>query len=78
MLVTKHQAPIETIRTRVYTIPTDQPEADGTFAWRSTTLMIVEIVAAGKTALGYILYSDASVVHLIDATLGPMLIGEDA
>ena len=25
-----------------YRIPTDAPEADGTFAWQSTTLVVVE------------------------------------
>jgi len=26
-----------------FTIPTDAPEADGTFAWNSTTLIVVEM-----------------------------------
>ncbi len=77
MLVTKREAPIEAIRARAYMIPTDKPEADGTFAWNSTTLIVVEIDAAGKTGLGYA-YSDASVAHLIEATLHPVLISEDA
>ncbi|GJH17503.1 mandelate racemase [Caballeronia novacaledonica] len=77
MLLTKRKAPIETVRTGAYTIATDKPEADGTFAWSSTTLVIAEVVAAGKTGLGYT-YSDASVRNLIDATLAPTLIGEDA
>ncbi|WP_250519075.1 enolase C-terminal domain-like protein [Caballeronia sp. ATUFL_M1_KS5A] len=77
MHLSKREAPIETIRTRAYTVPTDKPEADGTFAWNSTTLVIVEIVAAGKTGIGYT-YSDASVAKFIEATLGSVLIGEDA
>lgn len=77
MHLSKREAPIETIRTRAYTIPTDKPEADGTFAWDSTTLVLVEIVAAGKTGIGYT-YSDANVAKFIDATLAPTLTGEDA
>jgi L-alanine-DL-glutamate epimerase-like enolase superfamily enzyme len=77
MLITRREAPIEAIRTRAYTIPTDKPEADGTFAWDSTTLVLVEVTAAGKSGIGYT-YNDASVAKLIDATLGPMLIGDDA
>lgn len=77
MHLTKRDAPVEAIRTRAYTIPTDQPEADGTFTWESTTLVVVEITAAGKTGLGYT-YSDASAARFIEATLAPMLIGEDA
>ncbi|MDR5780677.1 enolase C-terminal domain-like protein [Caballeronia sp. LZ065] len=77
MHLSKREAPIETIRARAYTIPTDKPEADGTFTWDATTLIVVEIVAAGKTGLGYT-YSDASVVKMIEATLAPALRGEDA
>jgi L-alanine-DL-glutamate epimerase-like enolase superfamily enzyme len=36
-----------------YTIPTDAPEADGTFAWESTTLIVVELKCEGTTGLGY-------------------------
>ena len=36
-----------------YTIPTDAPEADGTFGWTSTTLIVVELQAGGATGLGY-------------------------
>ena len=38
---------------RAYTIPTDTPEADGTFAWTSTTLVIVELHAAAYSGIGY-------------------------
>src|SRR6185312_6759819 len=38
---------------RAYTIPTDSPEADGTIAWDSTTLIVVEIRAAEAVGLGY-------------------------
>ena len=36
-----------------HTIPTDAPEADGTFRWDSTTLVVSEIRAGGQTGLGY-------------------------
>ncbi len=36
------------IRARAYTIPTDVPEADGTFAWTSATLIVVEIEAGDR------------------------------
>jgi L-alanine-DL-glutamate epimerase-like enolase superfamily enzyme len=38
---------------RAYTIPTDAPEADGTLAWSSTTLVVVELHAANATGIGY-------------------------
>ena len=36
-----------------YTIPTDAPEADGTYAWSKTTLVIVEMKCEGSTGVGY-------------------------
>ena len=36
-----------------YKIPTDAPEADGTFAWDSTTMMLVEMRCGDTTGLGY-------------------------
>lgn len=36
-----------------YTVPTEQPEADGTLAWDSTTLVLVRVRAAGETGLGW-------------------------
>ena len=36
-----------------FSIPTDAPEADGTFMWSSTTLIIVEIRCEQVTGLGY-------------------------
>lgn len=38
---------------RAYTIPTDAPEADGTIAWSSTTLVVVELHAGDLTGIGY-------------------------
>jgi L-alanine-DL-glutamate epimerase-like enolase superfamily enzyme len=36
-----------------YTIPTDAPEADGTFAWDSTTLIVIEVECEGAKGFGY-------------------------
>ncbi|HEY4358902.1 MAG TPA: enolase C-terminal domain-like protein [Acidobacteriaceae bacterium] len=38
---------------RAYTIPTESPEADGTIAWDSTTLVVVEIRTGTETGIGY-------------------------
>ncbi len=55
------QVPIERLVARAYTIPTDQPEADGTMQWDSTTLIVVEVAGGGRTGLGYT-YADGSIV----------------
>ena len=44
---------IAKVAVSVYTIPTDRPESDGTFEWDSTTLILVEVSAGGKTGIGY-------------------------
>lgn len=77
MQTTKHEAPVEVVRARAYTVPTDRPEADGTFAWQSTTLVVVEVSVAGKTGIGYT-YNDGVTASLIHSTLAPTLVGADA
>jgi L-alanine-DL-glutamate epimerase-like enolase superfamily enzyme len=73
----KTEVPIERVGARAYTIPTDKPEADGTIAWDSTTLVLVEISAGGMVGIGYT-YSGASIVELIRAKLGKLVEGLDA
>ncbi|MEA2744317.1 MAG: hypothetical protein QOG25_2688, partial [Acetobacteraceae bacterium] len=34
-------------------VPTDGPEADGTLAWDSTVIVVVNVEAGGITGLGY-------------------------
>lgn len=36
-----------------YTIPTDAPEADGTYAWGKTTLVVVEVGCEQSKGIGY-------------------------
>lgn len=68
---------IRTLRVAAYRVPTDAPEADGTFDWDATTIVVVELDAAGETGLGYT-YADASLIRLIDGHLREQLEGEDA
>jgi L-alanine-DL-glutamate epimerase-like enolase superfamily enzyme len=70
-------APISDVTVRAYRVPTDAPEADGTFAWESTTLVVVDITAGGKTGLGYT-YSSTAALPLISTTLAPIALHEDA
>ncbi|AXE94717.1 enolase C-terminal domain-like protein [Paraburkholderia terricola] len=70
------QARVDALRANAYRIPTDAPEADGTFAWSATTLITVEVNAGGQTGLGYT-YSDASIVALIRGTLSAAVLTHD-
>jgi L-alanine-DL-glutamate epimerase-like enolase superfamily enzyme len=69
--------PIKSIKVSAYSVPTDFPEADGTVAWDSTTLALVEPSAGGKTGLGFG-YSDTATARFINDVLLPILIGKDA
>jgi L-alanine-DL-glutamate epimerase-like enolase superfamily enzyme len=66
--------PIESIHASAYTVPTDQPESDGTLAWDSTTIVIVEARAGDHTGLGYT-YTDPSAAALINGTLSDVVAG---
>jgi L-alanine-DL-glutamate epimerase-like enolase superfamily enzyme len=68
---------IESVRASAFKIPTDRPEADGTIAWDSTTLVLVEVSGGGKAGLGYT-YSSPSIVDLIRGMLARILEGRDA
>jgi L-alanine-DL-glutamate epimerase-like enolase superfamily enzyme len=58
-LVVHFQETIRSGEVSCYAIPTDAPEADGTFRWNKTTLVVVELRAADKTGFGYS-YADTS------------------
>jgi L-alanine-DL-glutamate epimerase-like enolase superfamily enzyme len=55
------QASVEHVSVSAYTIPTDAAEADGTFEWDSTTLVLAEIKAGKVSGLGYTYGSKAIV-----------------
>jgi L-alanine-DL-glutamate epimerase-like enolase superfamily enzyme len=69
--------PIRSVRAQAYTVPTDGPEADGTIAWKSTTFVLVEVEAGGRTGLGYT-YASACIVSLIREMLAAEIAGKDA
>ncbi len=68
---------IESVRARAYRIPTDKPEADGTLAWDSTTLIVVHVEGGGKTGAGYT-YTNGCIVSLIEGKLKSALREADA
>jgi L-alanine-DL-glutamate epimerase-like enolase superfamily enzyme len=70
-------APVDRVRVNTFTIPTDFPESDGTIEWDSTTMVLVEVSAAGKTGIGYT-YSHSTASELIEHTLAKSVYGKDA
>ncbi|HEX9109567.1 MAG TPA: enolase C-terminal domain-like protein, partial [Longimicrobiales bacterium] len=70
-------AVIERVEVAAYTVPTDYPEADGTIAWDSTTMVLVRATAGEVTGLGYS-YADASAAELVRSKLAGVVRGLDA
>ena len=58
--VSQLHVPIEDMEIATYTIPTDKPEADGTFAWDKTTMVLVTLEARGQRGIGYSYCSPAA------------------
>ncbi|HET9647782.1 MAG TPA: enolase C-terminal domain-like protein [Microlunatus sp.] len=65
---------VESVDASAYTIPTDAPEADGTFAWNDTTLVLVQVRGDGRTGTGWT-YGSPVTAALIVQTLAPLLVG---
>lgn len=68
----ERQATVEAIDVRVYQIPTQEPEADGTATWDSTTMVMVLVTGAGHTGLGWT-YGSAAGATLIRDTLADLV-----
>jgi len=51
---------IDSVKAWAFEIPTDRPEADGTIAWDSTTLVLVEVSGGGEVGIGYTCSSAAT------------------
>jgi L-alanine-DL-glutamate epimerase-like enolase superfamily enzyme len=68
---------IDRMAVSAYSIPTDAPESDGTFAWDRTTIVIVEPEAGAVRGLGYS-YADATAARLVADTLADRVVGRDA
>jgi L-alanine-DL-glutamate epimerase-like enolase superfamily enzyme len=71
------QAPVESLAVSAFTVPTDEPESDGTLEWDSTTIVVVEARAGDETGLGYT-YAPAAAGKLVDEKLAEVVRGRDA
>ena len=58
------------VEVSAYTVPTDAPEADGTLAWDSTTLVLVQVRAAGTVGTGWT-YAPRAAAALVQDLLAP-------
>ena len=69
--------PVKALHVSVYTVPTDTPEADGTLAWGSTTMVLVQAEAGGITGLGWT-YGPPACAAVVDDTLADVVTGRSA
>src|SRR5436190_8314740 len=68
---------ITAVHASAYTVPTDEPEGDGTISWQSTTLVLVEVVAEGQQGIGWT-YNCAATADLVRDELASVVEGRDA
>ncbi|WP_433469928.1 enolase C-terminal domain-like protein [Spirillospora sp. CA-128828] len=71
---------VESVGVHAFEVPTDGPgggEEDGTLRWNSTTMILVEARAGGRTGIGYT-YGDASVAAFVESALASAVRGADA
>ncbi|MGC4118875.1 MAG: enolase C-terminal domain-like protein [Myxococcales bacterium] len=68
---------VDRLDVTVFTVPTDGPESDGTFAWDKTTLVLVRAGVGQTTGLGFT-YADRATATLIADRFAPLVKGCDA
>ncbi|NUS17694.1 MAG: mandelate racemase [Streptomyces sp.] len=68
---------MDALRTAVYTVPTESPEADGTLSWDATTLVAVHAEAAGTAGLGWT-YGSPAAAAVVEEHLAPAVTGSPA
>ena len=60
-----------------YTVPTDAPEADGTLAWDSVTLVLAQVRAGGEQGIGWT-YGSPACAAVISGMLAGVVHGRPA
>jgi L-alanine-DL-glutamate epimerase-like enolase superfamily enzyme len=75
-VATRTDVAVEHLSVSAYTVPTDEPESDGTLAWDSSTIVVVEVQGGDEKGLGYT-YGPAAIAALIDTELRPIVHGSN-
>jgi L-alanine-DL-glutamate epimerase-like enolase superfamily enzyme len=73
MAIGATEVAIDSVAATAYEIPTaTEHESDGTLVWDSTTIVVVEVSADGRTGLGYT-YCDATAAQVVRSKLASIL-----
>jgi L-alanine-DL-glutamate epimerase-like enolase superfamily enzyme len=70
-------AAVESIEASAHTVPTDAPEADGTLAWDSTTIVLVRARSGEHTGVGWT-YGAPACAAVVRDQLADVVVGADA
>ena len=68
---------VEAVVAAAYSIPTDQPEADGTIAWDHTTMVVVTASSEGYVGTGWT-FAPAAAARVVEELLAPVVTGRSA
>jgi L-alanine-DL-glutamate epimerase-like enolase superfamily enzyme len=71
------QPTVASLEAAAYTIPTDGPEADGTFAWDETTMVVVRARMGDVSGTGWT-YAPAAAARVVTDLLAPVVVGGTA
>lgn len=71
------RVPVDDLSVAAYTIPTEEPESDGTLTWASHTVVVVQVAGGGRSGLGYS-YTSAGAARVIEDQLREVVLGADA
>ena len=67
---------VEGLQASAFTVPTPEPETDGTLEWDATTIVVVEARGDGHAGVGYT-YGDAAIATVVQDTLAGVVRGCD-
>jgi len=65
---------VDSLDVEVYTVPTDQPEADATIAWEATTVVVARACGGGMEGLGWT-YAGAGCEAVVTGQLRGAVVG---
>ncbi|MBT9254614.1 mandelate racemase [Phycicoccus sp. MAQZ13P-2] len=67
---------VSSLEANVYEVPLEEPESDGTLTWDSTTIVVVEARADGRSGIGYT-YAPRAAAAVVEDTLAAVVTGRD-
>ncbi len=67
---------IQQVHTEVFSVPTDEPESDGTLTWDHTGVVVVRVSSGDREGLGWT-YGPPAVATVVESDLASVITGRD-